>query len=161
MGVRNEIVNIREAGEGEWHRVPLLHRDAGEEYMKGSEERNKVRFARIPRGTQIVLFAEQGNRVVGSIQLQLIHKDSRLADGKTVAHFDDFVVDPDFRGQGIGKELLVTAERVLREQGFVKVTLSVRCDEKHEVLCQFYGRRGYRVFYEKADKTSTILAKDI
>jgi ribosomal protein S18 acetylase RimI-like enzyme len=156
----NNII-IREARLDEWNKIPRLHRDEGEEYMESSAARNKLRFERVKLGRRIVLFAEQQGKVLGAIQLQLFSSNPKIANGKTIAHLDDLVVDPDFRGQGIGKQLLQRAEEVLQEKGFVKVTLAVRHGEKHEGLCRFYDKRGYQFFYEKEDGTGTVFEKDI
>lgn len=154
-------VTIRYATEDEWDKVPPLHRDEGEEYVEDAKGRNKSRFEKIPLGERIVLFAEYEGQVIGSVQIQLVRKDTGLADGKTTALLDDLVVDPDFRGQGIGKKLLASAEQVLREKGFSKTTLAVRRDENHSALCQFYDKRGYQFFFEKQDGSASVFKKEL
>jgi len=159
MGSNN--ITIRQAEVDEWSKVPALHRDEGEKYMEGSRQRNKMRFSKIPQGTHIVLFAERQGRVVGAIQIELVHTNTKLADGKTIAHLNDLVVDPDVRGQGIGTRLMNLAEEMLQEKGFAKVTLGVWRNKKHAGLCAFYDKRGYQVWYEKKDGTATVLKKDL
>lgn len=152
---------IREAGQGEWEKVPWLHRDEGTEYMERARERNKIRFEKIPLGARIVLFAEQEKKVVGSIQLQLIDRNGQIADGKTVAHLDDLVVDPDCRLQGIGKQLLRAAEELLREKGFSQVTLFIRYGLRYEFLEQFYQKYAYELSFEKEDGSAAVFVKPL
>ena len=51
-------------------------------------------------------------------------------------------VEPGRRRQGLGRELMATAERLLAERGCPKINLQVR-SENADVIA-FYGALGYR-----------------
>lgn len=50
-------------------------------------------------------------------------------------------VQPDHRGNGLGRELMSAAESWLREQGVPKLQLMVRAD--NSAVIEFYKRLGY------------------
>lgn len=56
---------------------------------------------------------------------------------------NSFAVDPAHRKRGIGRALMVEAERLLRAAGCPKINLQVRPDNKDAV--EFYRRLGYEV----------------
>lgn len=57
-------------------------------------------------------------------------------------YIDTVCVNPHFRGQGIGSELLQHAEEIALEKGFTKVSLNVEL-EKENVI-HLYERLGYQ-----------------
>lgn len=68
----------------------------------------------------------------------------------------NIVVRPEYRNEGIGTELLSTAESELREVDFETVSLSVLAD--NEAARRFYARQGYephRVDLEKPLESDT------
>jgi GNAT superfamily N-acetyltransferase len=69
-----------------------------------------------------------------------------------MAEVDEFFVLPQARGQGVGSELLATAEEVLRRRGCVRVQLQLALS--NEAARRFYLDRGYcgRTGYELIDK---------
>ncbi len=68
----------------------------------------------------------------------------------------NIVVQPDYRNEGIGTELLSKAESELRDAGFDTVSLSVLAD--NEAARRFYARQGYephRIDLEKSLENDT------
>lgn len=61
---------------------------------------------------------------------------------RLLLNIHDIAVAPQFRGQGLGRELLAAAEAHAREQGHCKVTLEVRAD--NALAQQAYGRAGFQ-----------------
>jgi ribosomal protein S18 acetylase RimI-like enzyme len=55
----------------------------------------------------------------------------------------DLVVDPERRGQGVGRLLLEATLRVLRERGAPRVVLSTA--ERNETAQRLFARAGFRV----------------
>jgi len=56
---------------------------------------------------------------------------------------NSFAVDPSCRRRGIGRALMVEAERLLRVAGCPKINLQMRPD--HQEVVDFYQRLGYVV----------------
>jgi len=71
------------------------------------------------------------------------------------------VVDPDFRSNGIGKQLMVQGERILREKGFTSVTLGIRYGDRYGSLKQFYEKQGYGLLGPRTDNAGAIFGKGI
>ncbi len=61
---------------------------------------------------------------------------------RPLLNIHDIAVAPQFRGQGLGRELLAAAEALAREQGHCKVTLEVRAD--NALAQQAYRRAGFQ-----------------
>lgn len=77
--------------------------------------------------------AELHGQVVGYVCL-LVYKHTCL--------IYSIAVDEAYRGRGIGKKLLETAEKYARDSGAEKVQLEVRCDNN---AVKLYQRHGYSV----------------
>ncbi len=86
------------------------------------------------------LVAEQNGNVVGMIgfSLQYFYE----YDG-TFAQVGVFIVDKGFRRRGIGKELLVEAEKWAKRQGVLKVLINSGNREERQGSHQFYAQMGY------------------
>ena len=107
-----------------------------EEYM---ELRRKVGWVEFPmeeaaacvRNAYYVISVRDGEQAVGVVRL--------LWDGGYVAFLSDLIVDPGYQGQGIGRKLVETVIRKIKEEmkpGYkVKLTLN--------------SARGKEPFYEK------------
>lgn len=85
-------------------------------------------------GSQIVV-AESGGEIVGCAHVTRI--------SGSAAYFGLFAVRPAAQGNGVGRRLLVEAERVAREEwDLARLEMTV-LDARPELLA-YYGRRGYR-----------------
>jgi ribosomal protein S18 acetylase RimI-like enzyme len=98
------------------------------------------------RGT--VLLATAPYREVGFISFG----PSRDGDGKEKAEIYAIYVLPEFWHQGIGGELLEEAERRIKDNHFIAITLWVL--EKNALATRFYEARGFRL--DAARKAKTI-----
>jgi ribosomal-protein-alanine N-acetyltransferase len=56
-------------------------------------------------------------------------------------HLHNMAVHPDFRGRGIGRELIVAVESMCREKDFRRILLEVR--EDNEIARHLYLRMGF------------------
>ncbi len=63
--------------------------------------------------------------------------------GSETARLYSIVIDPDCRGQGLGKKLFEACEGLARERGCKRIHLEVRADN-HSAI-QFYEDRGFQV----------------
>lgn len=90
--------------------------------------------ADIRRPQSIVLLGERGEEVLACAHVA-------VEDG--AGYFGMFSVWPKLQGQGLGKQLLDEAERIVREEfGLSRMRMTV-IDVRTELLA-FYGRRGYQ-----------------
>jgi ribosomal protein S18 acetylase RimI-like enzyme len=78
--------------------------------------------------SSICVAAWDGERVVGFARA--------LSDGEHRAYVEDVVIDPDYRGRGIGEEIVA---RLLAEIGDVHI-VSLFCEPGR---VNFYGRNGF------------------
>lgn len=110
----------------------LIANEAGFDGMKDSPEEFRFRM----QGEDVKIFiAKYGEQIVASTMIW------QLGDG----HFatENVFTIPEFRRKGIGKELLFTVLRHLKEQGVRKATLTVRGENKKAIA--LYQKIGYRV----------------
>lgn len=89
-----------------------------------------------------VLVGLRGGSLVGSALLLFRH-------GARVARLYSLAVDAAWRGRGVGRGLLETAERRARRRGCTRMRLEVRADNR--VAQELYQRHGYRRFARQPD----------
>ncbi len=82
--------------------------------------------------------ALDGERVVGCLMLKLLL--SPLNQHQIIAVQEVFVVDPAYRGAGIGGQLLQRGEQWAKDNGAAAVLCLYRADEPHEA---WFTDRGY------------------
>lgn len=83
--------------------------------------------------------ARDGGRVIGMVNLLLTIS---TAEGGLAAWIEDMVVDPAFRSQGIGEQLLQYAIDEARALGCTRISLLT--DATNEGAHRFYQRAGFR-----------------
>jgi len=154
--------NIRKAKPNEFDKIIHLFDDMDPGIIEEVKEAYRKKFKDIEQEKRIILFAEDDmGRVIGSVQLELTHKNPEMADGKTISHVDALRVMPEHRNQGIGKKLMDEAEQIAKDRGFKKITLGFKKGETHEFLKKFYINLGYQFLKEKEDGTTTIFRKSL
>ena len=89
-------------------------------------------------GLGTILLAEQENVIVGSIHVALVHS---TVEGGKVANIEDFIVHPDYRGSGLGKELMEAAVIYVQSKDIHRITLLTDSDNK--TAQRFYERNGF------------------
>ena len=77
------------------------------------------------------------NKVLGTITLLIEQK--LIHQGQCVGHIEDLVVDKDYNGMGIAKELLAYAVKISKDNNCYKVILD--CDKK---LIPFYEKNAFK-----------------
>ena len=85
-----------------------------------------------------VFCAVQANIVIGMVSI--LYTVS-TAEGGRAAWLEDMIVDPDWRGQGLGSQLLAHAIREAKAAGCLRVTLLT--DQTNEAAMRFYRRAGF------------------
>lgn len=146
----------------------LLHRayqdlaDLGFRYT-ATWQTPEITRDRVERGRCTV--AESDGRYVGTITLYRLG-DSGDCDwygGPGVAHFGQFGVDPDHRGQGVGRRLLELVEIQARDSGATDLALDTAEVATH--LIELYHRKGYgfvqHVQWTQTNYRSVVLNKNL
>lgn len=104
-----------------------------------------------------------GGRVVGTITLCMPRDDAEIEwyTRPEVRTFEQFAVDPDHQGLGIGSRLLDTVESRALAQGAREIS----CDTSEHAaeLIAMYTRRGYRrvgtASWDVTNYTSVVLSR--
>lgn len=78
-------------------------------------------------------FAQDGDKIVGCIAI--------VAHSKTIAQLRWFLLEPDYRGRGLGKLLLDRALEFSRANGFSSVYLETTADQKTALV--MYQKSGF------------------
>lgn len=95
-------------------------------------------FPTVAAGGRVLLIAETGARVVGTVQLLVDLPPNQPHRGEV----EKLVVHPDFRGRGIAKRLMAALENRARDLGKRLLTLDTRTGDTAEPL---YGSLGFQV----------------
>lgn len=88
-------------------------------------------------GASIWVAVDPTSRVIGWVGL-LFHTAVQLGEVRIMA------VEPSLHRQGIGKALLVTAERIMRKQGLKVALVDTGTDPGHAPARKTYEAAGYR-----------------
>lgn len=130
--------------------VPLtemLHRAYAELAARGlrflaSHQTPEMTERRVKAGHCLVV--EMNGRLVGTIRVKKPDPEAKAATyrEKATFMFGQFGVDPDFRGQGIGRMLHEHALRFAQSNGAVAMALDTALPAKH--LIELYSKWGYR-----------------
>ncbi|MDQ3269344.1 MAG: GNAT family N-acetyltransferase [Pseudomonadota bacterium] len=93
----------------------------------------------IDRERSMMLLGQRGGELLACAHVAAERSD----DAGDVGYFGMFSVRPQLQGAGIGKAMLVEAERIAREQWQLPVMRMTVIDLREELIA-FYARRGYR-----------------
>ena len=91
------------------------------------------------------LAAEVDGRLVGAVWIRIM-KDYSYYDDQTPSLSISFL--PDFRGQGLGQQLMTAMLDLLKAKGYLGVSLSV---SKDNPAVRFYQRLGFVTVEERED----------
>ena len=91
------------------------------------------------------LAAEVDGQLVGAVWVRIM-KDYGYFDDQTPSLSISFL--PDFRGQGLGQQLMTAMLDLLKEKGYPSVSLSV---SKDNPAVRFYQRLGFVTVEERED----------
>ena len=91
-----------------------------------------------PKAGRILIWREDGH-VRGMINL--LFRVSMVGNGKATI-VEDMFVHPDFRGKGVGSQLLTSAIELCRALGYFRISLLT--DTKNSAAQRFYERHGFR-----------------
>jgi ribosomal protein S18 acetylase RimI-like enzyme len=109
---------------------------AGTEQGYGSFLRSQLRESNI-----VVLVAEREGAVIGYAYMGMEGNDYMALRGPAGVLYD-LIVEPDHRGQGVGKLLLDAALEALQERGARQIVLQTA--EANAIAQRFFARAGFR-----------------
>jgi ribosomal protein S18 acetylase RimI-like enzyme len=90
---------------------------------------------RVAAGTRRVLIASTGDRIVGTVQLELGTPPNQAHRAEVLK----LLVHPEARRQGIGRALLIALEEIARAEGRSLLTLDTRTGDRAEPLYESLG----------------------
>ena len=96
------------------------------------------------------LIREQDSHIAGVLNLRL---EEQLHHAENIAEIMEFAVDPDFRNQGIGKEMLEQACLIAKEHGCTQI--EVACNQLRKDTHRFYSREGMKNYHFKFSERLT------
>ncbi len=85
--------------------------------------------------------AEDDEKIIGELYVFLDLEDKDFADGKNTAYLCAFRVKEEYRGQGIGTQLVKAALNDLGKRGFRSATIGVEGSEERNI--RLYKRLGF------------------
>ena len=101
-------------------------------------ERQERGLQRLLESDAIVLVAEVDHAVIGMVTAQFVIS---TAEGAMSAWLEDMVVDADWRGRGIGQQLLAAVCQAAVRRGCTRVQLVA--DRDNEAALEFYRHQGF------------------
>jgi GNAT superfamily N-acetyltransferase len=130
---------IRRAVPGELAAVMALY-DQLHDHSPPPDERHEAAFAEmLDTAGRTILVAELGGALVGTLDLFVMTNLTRGA--LPWAGIENFVVDAEYRGRGIGDAMLEAAVSIARDAGCYKVQLISH--DVHAPAHVFYAQRGF------------------
>ena len=97
-------------------------------------------YRNIVSGNAIFWTLDRGGELIGELYAFFnIETDRDFADGTTTAYLCAFRVKQEYRGQGLGSQMMKTARADLKRRGFSRATIGVS-EERNERL---YRRMGF------------------
>jgi ribosomal protein S18 acetylase RimI-like enzyme len=118
-----EKISIRPFCESDATEIYAMLKDTEELHVGGMTYSEKaVQSWHVTRANDVILTAEVKGTIVGFIAAKLSDPE------QGAAYIDCLVVKPNYRGRGIGQQLLQNCISSLKEQGVFFVNLHVRAD---------------------------------
>lgn len=98
-------------------------------------------YNHISNGKAVFWTLDNSGELVGELYAFLILNDKEFADGHDTAYLCAFRVNPEYRGQGYGSQLMATAFDELKQRGFRSVTIGVDSNEPQNI--RLYRHLGF------------------
>ena len=138
-----------------WVRLAESQRAHGS-HLFGDRNRTAVRETVVQRVVaENVRIAREGRQIVGFVMVTI--DSGRYEQDETRGIIENIFVEPGYRNQGIGSELLDAAEELLRQAGADVLALEAMAD--NDSARQFYRAHGYaphRIELEKPTENDTL-----
>jgi GNAT superfamily N-acetyltransferase len=112
------------------------------------------RVAAFAKNDHQIMVAEKGNLIVGVIAYGC-YEQFRLSG--SCCHIDTLVVDKNYRGKSIGKQLMAVAEKFASDNGAIIIELITANHRKSSGTHAFYKALGYK---DNQDLDYSCFSKD-
>lgn len=132
-------MNIRPARQADASSLSELLAQMGVNYKRTSKE-IKDRISAYQRDSHQLLVAEESGKIIGLIAFAC-YEQFRLQG--CCCHIDTLVIDVNYRDRGIGRKLLICAERYAKENGATEIELTTANLRRKNGTHDFYKRMGY------------------
>ena len=96
------------------------------------------------------IVCEEDRDVIAVINLRY---EEQLHHAARIAEIMEFVVKAEYRGKGLGKDLLAYAEKCAKEKGCAQI--EVACNQLRKDTHRFYSREGMKNYHFKFSKNLT------
>ena len=132
-----ESLEIRAASRADIPRLVALP------FSGGLPAKHRDRVERQDRGEALYLLALLGDRIIGHLLLKWNGPEHEFVRPRvpSCAEIEDFVVGPEWRGQGVGGALLNAADTCCRDRGVARLGLAVGLENPSARA--IYEHRGY------------------
>ncbi|MCX3308498.1 GNAT family N-acetyltransferase [Pantoea vagans] len=105
---------------------------------------------------ETVLVLRKWKRAVATLTVRFTwQQDDNAPSSLPFIHW--FAVDPDFKGQGYGREIINWAEEILLKDTLKTPGVYLATAIKHPWLSELYQRRGYEPFYHRTNPLGEAL----
>jgi len=101
----------------------------------------KYFYNNIETGNAVFWTVENEGELIGELYVFQNLEDKDFADGKNTAYLCAFRIREDYRGRGIGTELLREVLSWLKSVGFTRTTIGVGSDEERNI--KLYRNEGF------------------
>ncbi|PSQ49673.1 N-acetyltransferase [Halobacteriales archaeon SW_7_65_23] len=154
----DDVAALQRVAERAWHdaHAPIIGTETTEEFLAEHYDAETFR-AVIDDESRLLAVADASEGIVG------FTGGGPDDDSPATFHLSRIYVDPDWWGQGVGRQLLAHLEEALREQGYEHITLGVMAENDRAI--RFYESAGFdreEEFYDEAiDTTSYVYRKEL
>ena len=130
-------LNVREASTGDADRLAAVYRNGYQENRRlGSPAK-----AESVTGETVSEWIQPAHVFVGTVRTDIVGGVRLEATDSDAVKLSRLGVHPEWKGQGIGSELVEFAAAWVREAGYATIWLTT--PEAHPYLPEFYCERGY------------------
>jgi ribosomal protein S18 acetylase RimI-like enzyme len=126
-----------------WYQLSIHHEPFAAYYkVKHDSENLLIEHVKdLMRRSCIFFVAEVGGRIVGFVSGYVVMRNPQMAIER-IGKVDNIFVSDEFRGKGIGTQLLETLFRYLQGQGMTYIELS--CDFANDRALKLYKELGFK-----------------
>jgi ribosomal protein S18 acetylase RimI-like enzyme len=132
------MVQIRKCSEADFNEVVMLLRQLWPDKPLNTQSLQSVYDIALSSENQKYICAVEDSKVVGFGSLTI--KNNLWQEGR-LGHIDELVVDNDYRGKGIGRQLLAQLIVLAKEQKCKRVELDTAFHRKE--AHRFYEQQGF------------------
>lgn len=130
-----------------YHAIYQKEGDSPLHYSITTKPELKMFFENFGKEHDHCLVAEVDSRIIGAVWVLILAQGFGHVDAET----PELAVSlkPEYRGKGIGTQLMQSMLQLLKQKGYRKVSLSV---QKDNYACAIYQKLGFTLWEEKCEE---------